>query len=1009
MPEMKTLTIGGQEFTVVDQAAVHFTKQNLTEEQQAQARENLGITSSDVVLATNKSTMDASAFTQTMVKAGVLVPCLFMMDYDAEAKTTALSGKHISKVNFLVNTAGTITFGTVDLNTVGQQPVFAQSKTVTADQTGMVTMYLDMDVGENETLAFHSTTDTGGLAYLVCETGGTSALQFWVANSFKNNTPENSTLYGTIYSVPSQGGGGGEKGDPGSSIFYANHDVNYTEGSIGSYVIAKTFIVTNGRTIQTGDLIVTSNGILCKVTSVSVSQVTCAPLADISGEQGVPGTPGEKGDKGDKGDQGIQGVPGEKGEKGDKGDKGDTGEKGADGAAFNLYSGTADFSLFDPIPDGWLYMGETDLYGNKVYNVGSNIEVAFPRIPAKAGDTFTWSASARTNYTHTMFGFRIYAYEYDPNNNEQLAYQNLTPIESTSEEEVTVSRTFTCQNNCMLEIRLSPYSTSGSLCISSFKLESGSVKNPRWCKSVDDLKGEKGDKGDPGEKGADGTMTFEDLTDEQKASLYGGDGSSLNLYNGSARFTGEWENLNTSWWFSGTKDSNNNDIIWTNKAAEGVYQPIRAKAGETFTLSALIKGHDGAFIDCRATEYDPDTNVKLGEYHPTTLKLSADEAIGFFTYTCKNDCVLALQMCQIVDGLAFYISSLKLESGTVKNPRWCESLDDIRPTNGINGKDGVSATHSWNGTVLTVTSASGSSSADLKGEKGDKGDPGEVDYSKVNDLEERVETLENSGGSGANVLTVTLEDIDAQASHGPMEIYNHVQNGGIVRMVYNTSVYQLAYCEGDGSAAGFFAYNANGDGVDLLEILDDATVNQNTFVNKYYVDSKGTMIVALDVNDIPDKTTAEMYNHIQNGGTVVLRTSEDDFLWTHIGGDDGVARFMRYNPEDGPMCLYNVYDDGAEYFEHDIGSHTHSNMNSLMKVTVSGGVASKTASQINYHIQNFGSVHVWDSDNQFNATVFFANNAEAAYLEHDSTVIYKHVIDENGNVTIYKADIFNVM
>lgn len=42
----------------------------------------------------------------------------------------------------------------------------------------------------------------------------------------------------------------------------------------------------------------------------------------------------------------------------------------------------------------------------------------------------------------------------------------------------------------------------------------------------------------------------------------------------------------------------------------------------------------------------------------------------------------------------------------------------------FDGKDGTSATHSWNGTVLTVTSASGASSANLKGEKGDKGDVG---------------------------------------------------------------------------------------------------------------------------------------------------------------------------------------------------------------------------------------------------------------------------------------------
>lgn len=43
----------------------------------------------------------------------------------------------------------------------------------------------------------------------------------------------------------------------------------------------------------------------------------------------------------------------------------------------------------------------------------------------------------------------------------------------------------------------------------------------------------------------------------------------------------------------------------------------------------------------------------------------------------------------------------------------------------VDGKDGVSATHSWSGTTLTVKSASGTSSADLKGEKGDRGDKGD--------------------------------------------------------------------------------------------------------------------------------------------------------------------------------------------------------------------------------------------------------------------------------------------
>lgn len=40
---------------------------------------------------------------------------------------------------------------------------------------------------------------------------------------------------------------------------------------------------------------------------------------------------------------------------------------------------------------------------------------------------------------------------------------------------------------------------------------------------------------------------------------------------------------------------------------------------------------------------------------------------------------------------------------------------------GAAGEDGVSCTHSWDGTVLTITSASGTSSADLKGPPGDSG------------------------------------------------------------------------------------------------------------------------------------------------------------------------------------------------------------------------------------------------------------------------------------------------
>ena len=54
-----------------------------------------------------------------------------------------------------------------------------------------------------------------------------------------------------------------------------------------------------------------------------------------------------------------------------------------------------------------------------------------------------------------------------------------------------------------------------------------------------------------------------------------------------------------------------------------------------------------------------------------------------------------------------------------------KAIQEAIDSGAFNGADGVSATHEWNGTVLTITSASGTSSADLKGEKGEQGIQGE--------------------------------------------------------------------------------------------------------------------------------------------------------------------------------------------------------------------------------------------------------------------------------------------
>ena len=129
-----------------------------------------------------------------------VAPGVYMNEYEAETVYTTLSGTHISRVNLLVESAGTITFGTVDLYTLGtQKPVYVKSKTLEVTQTGMVMMNVDLDIGNHETLAIQSTTDTGKLMFCVGSATQDSPLRFWTAGNFQNNEEQCIQLYGTIY------------------------------------------------------------------------------------------------------------------------------------------------------------------------------------------------------------------------------------------------------------------------------------------------------------------------------------------------------------------------------------------------------------------------------------------------------------------------------------------------------------------------------------------------------------------------------------------------------------------------------------------------------------------------------------------------------------------------------------------------------------------------------------------------------------------------------------------
>lgn len=97
-------------------------------------------------------------------------------------------------------------------------------------------------------------------------------------------------------------------------------------------------------------------------------------------------------------------------------------------------------------------------------------------------------------------------------------------------------------------------------------------------------------------------------------------------------------------------------------------------------------------------------------------------------------------------------------------------------TKGAAGANGVSCTHSWNGTTLTVTSASGTSSANLKGDtgeqgpRGEKGDTGASGKSAFEyaleggftgtetEFMEKLATEKTEKVTGSGAITVTIEE-----------------------------------------------------------------------------------------------------------------------------------------------------------------------------------------------------------------------------------------------------------
>lgn len=89
-------------------------------------------------------------------------------------------------------------------------------------------------------------------------------------------------------------------------------------------------------------------------------------------------------------------------------------------------------------------------------------------------------------------------------------------------------------------------------------------------------------------------------------------------------------------------------------------------------------------------------------------------------------------------------------------------FDGVDGSPGADGKDGVSVTHSWNGTVLTVTSASGTSSVDLKG---DPGADGEMTFEELT-AEQKASLKGDKGDTGPAGAAATINGVNALTIEG---------------------------------------------------------------------------------------------------------------------------------------------------------------------------------------------------------------------------------------------------
>lgn len=168
---------------------------------------------------------------------------------------------------------------------------------------------------------------------------------------------------------------------------------------------------------------------------------------------------------------------------------------------------------------------------------------------------------------------------------------------------------------------------------------------------------------------------------------------------------------------------------------------------------------------------------------------------------------------------------------TTPRPDWNQT--DPKKADYIKNKpdivDGVSATHEWNGTVLTITSASGTSSADLKGDKGDQGEQGiqgEQGETGATGVQGEKGEKGDTGDSGVYILSDGETIDDAPADADVVIVPNGEADSGCNQPLTFTGAVSATY---DGSKAVKVEIPSGG-GEKEWTVLMDTTLEEETTI-----------------------------------------------------------------------------------------------------------------------------------------------------------------------------------